>query len=125
MRTKIENERKILLKSIDLGADEHAVNTSKLSEGTGLDNVQAETAFNRLVEHGLLKIKINVKWKDMTFETTTLGEDIAEEWRNDERWNKTLGICENLDAFSFDLVMAVLRDLISKDIKKAVDEMPA
>ncbi|MBR0599029.1 hypothetical protein [Sinanaerobacter chloroacetimidivorans] len=117
METIIINARLILLELVKKNQD---VNAKKLMEQVSLGQEQTELALQFLVEHGLSKFKIEGKFEYKTVSITPIGRDIAEEWRNEDRWQLVIQVCKQLDNFSYRILPKVLEKIIDADIDKHI-----
>ena len=50
------------------------------------------------------------------------GAQIAEDMRNQDRWNKVLLICDAIDSYSISAAIEILNRCISREIQNAIDK---
>ncbi len=116
MKETIVNARKILQGS----NMDRTTQTKNLVEKISLDQKEIESALRFLIEHGLAKIETAANFEYQTFLVTAIGKDVAEEWRNEDRWQFVIQVCEKLDNYSYHTIIKILEKLIDADINKHI-----
>lgn len=116
MKQLVMNTRKVLVYAAKY--EGHSIPIEQASKDLELSSNDFEEAANLLESRDLLKVsRIGQRYTHWTVKITLNGKMIVEDMKNDQRWEKLIPICDEMDDYSFDRVLQVLSELMKKEIE--------
>lgn len=117
MESIITNARLILL---DLVLEKREINIRMLNESLKSDTEILKSSLEFLKRNGLIKYEELNNFELSNLNLTNFGEEVGEEWRNDNRWQLIVRVCKQLDNFSFRTLMKALEKIVDEDMHKHI-----